>query len=110
MLEKTLIDLAHRHFKIMWRYEAMTNSIIIHVEKQYGQQRYQQNYRITFEEIGCSGGFELSKRMEALGYLPLPEANVEVKVDLSATPTAELVDQLSRAVQIPKHALRGGRV
>lgn len=50
------------------------------------------------------------KRMEALGYLPLPEANVEVKVDLSATPTAELVDQLSRAVQIPKHALRGGRV
>lgn len=30
MLEKTLIDLAHRHFKIMWRYEAMTNSIIIH--------------------------------------------------------------------------------
>lgn len=27
MLEKTLIDLAHRHFKIMWRYEAMTNSI-----------------------------------------------------------------------------------
>ena len=60
MLEKTLIDLAHRHFKIMWRYEAMTNSIIIHVEKQYGQQRYQQNYRITLEEIGCSGGFELS--------------------------------------------------
>ena len=48
--------------------------------------------------------------MEALGYLPLPEANVEVKVDLSATPTAELVDQLSRAVQIPKHALHGGRV
>ena len=41
------------------------------------------------------------KRMEALGYLPLPEANVEVKVDLSATPTAELIDQLSRAVQIP---------
>ena len=60
MLEKTLIDLAHRHFKIMWRYEAMTNSIILHVEKQYGQQRYQPNYRITFEEIGCSGGFELS--------------------------------------------------
>lgn len=23
-------------------------------------ERYQQNYRITFEEIGCSGGFELS--------------------------------------------------
>ena len=46
--------------------------------------------------------------MEALGYLPLPEANVEVKMDLSATPTAELIDQLSRAVQIPKHALRGG--
>ena len=59
MFEKTLIDLAHRHFKIMWRYEAMTNSIIVHVEKQYGQQRYQQNYQVTFEEIGYSGGFEV---------------------------------------------------
>ena len=47
-----------------------------------------------------------------LGYFHCWEhwSNVEVKVDLSATPTAELVDQLSRAVQIPKHALRGGRV
>lgn len=59
MLEKTLIDLAHRHFKIMWRYEAMTNSIIVHVEKQYGRQRYQQNCQVTFREIGCSGGFEV---------------------------------------------------
>lgn len=59
MFEKALIDLAHRHFKIMWRYEAMTNSIIVHVEKQYGQQRYQQNYQVTFKEIGCSGGFEV---------------------------------------------------
>lgn len=33
MLEKTLIDLAHRHFEIMWRYEAMTNSIIVRMEK-----------------------------------------------------------------------------
>lgn len=32
MLEKTLIDLAHRHFEIMWRYEAMTNSIIVRME------------------------------------------------------------------------------
>ena len=38
MLEKTLIDLAHRHFEIMWRYEAMTNSIIVHMEKRYKQQ------------------------------------------------------------------------
>lgn len=59
MLEKTLIDLAHRHFEIMWRYEAMTNSIIVHMEKQYGQQRYQQNCQVTFREIGCSGGFEV---------------------------------------------------
>ena len=73
------------------------------------------NYAImTILEMDEEKGMETpdpnaaSKRMEALGYLPLPEANVEVKVDLSATPTAELIDQLSRAVQIPKHALRGG--
>lgn len=58
MLEKTLTDLAHRHFEITWQYEAMTNSIVVHVEKQHGQQRYQQNYQVTFREIGCSGGFE----------------------------------------------------
>lgn len=63
MLEKTLIDLAHRHFEIMWRYEAMTNSIIVRMEKRYKQQWYKQNYRITFEEIGSSGGFELSMIM-----------------------------------------------
>ncbi|WP_373223184.1 hypothetical protein [Flavonifractor plautii] len=63
MLEKTLIDLAHRHFEIMWRYEAMTNSIIVRMEKRYKQQWHKQNYRITFEEIGCSGGFELSMSM-----------------------------------------------
>ena len=71
------------------------------------------NYAImTILEMDEEKGMETPdhKRMEALGYLPLPEANVEVKVDLSATPTAELIDQLSRAVQIPKHALRGGRV
>ena len=33
MLEKTLIDLAHRHFDIRWRYEARTNSIILHMDK-----------------------------------------------------------------------------
>lgn len=60
MLEKTLIDLAHRHFEIMWRYEAMTNSIIVRMEKRYKQQWYKQNYRVTFREIGYSGGFELS--------------------------------------------------
>lgn len=63
MLEKTLIDLAHRHFEIMWRYEAMTNSIVVHIEKRYNQQWYKQNYRVTFREIGCSGGFEVFMSM-----------------------------------------------
>lgn len=63
MLEKTLIDLAHRHFEIMWRYEAMTNSIIVRMEKRYKQQWYKQNYRVTFGEIGCSGGFEVFMTM-----------------------------------------------
>lgn len=63
MLEKTLIDLAHRHFEIMWRYEAMTNSIIVRMEKRYKQQWYKQNYRVTFREIGYSGGFEVFMTM-----------------------------------------------
>lgn len=63
MLEKMLIDLAHRHFEIMWRYEAMTNSIIVRMEKRYKQQWYKQNYRVTFGEIGCSGGFEVFMTM-----------------------------------------------
>ena len=57
MLEKTLIDLAHRHFEIMWRYEAMTNSIIVRMEKRYKQRWYKQNYRVTLRVMGCSGGF-----------------------------------------------------
>lgn len=63
IFEETLIDLAHRHFEIMWRYEAMTNSIIVHMEKRYKQQWHKQNYRVTFREIGCSGGFEVFMTM-----------------------------------------------
>lgn len=29
MFERTLKDLANRHFEVIWRYENMTNSIMI---------------------------------------------------------------------------------
>lgn len=79
MLEKTLIDLAHRHFEIMWRYEAMTNSIIVRMEKRYKQQWYKQNYRVTFREIGYSGGFEVFMTM-LLKHLA-DETNRTIKVN-----------------------------
>lgn len=33
MFERTLKDLANRHFEVMWRYENMTNSIIVRLKK-----------------------------------------------------------------------------
>lgn len=47
------------------------------------------------------------KRMEALGYLPLPKPNVEVQINLSPMVVDDLFDQLSRVVQAPKHILKG---
>lgn len=48
------------------------------------------------------------KRMEALGYLPLPKSNVEIQINLSPMVVDDLFDQLSRAVQVPKHILKEG--
>ena len=38
MFERTLKDLANRHFEVMWRYENMTNSIIVRLEKRFDRQ------------------------------------------------------------------------
>lgn len=61
MFEKTLRDLAVRGFEIMWRYEIMTNAIFIRLERRgYDHTWYRAERVVGFEEIGCSGGFELS--------------------------------------------------
>lgn len=46
------------------------------------------------------------KRMEALGYLPLPEANVEVRIE-QADQIDNMLDYMSKLFQIPKQYLRG---
>lgn len=46
------------------------------------------------------------KRMEALGYLPLPEPTIEIRAD-QAVKIDDAFDQISRLFQIPKEYLRG---
>jgi hypothetical protein len=38
MFERTLKDLANRHFEVIWRYENMTNSIMVRLEKRFDHQ------------------------------------------------------------------------
>ena len=46
------------------------------------------------------------KRMEALGYLPLPKPTIEIQVDRTAQ-FGNMFDYMSRLLQIPKQYLRG---
>lgn len=46
------------------------------------------------------------KRMEALGYLPMPEPIVTIQVEESVQ-IDNALDQISRLFQIPKQYLRG---
>lgn len=50
------------------------------------------------------------KRMEALGYLPLPlpEPTVEIQMVTPSASIEQAFDQLSRSIQIPKEILKGG--
>lgn len=38
MFERTLKDLANRHFEVIWRYENITNSIMVRLEKRFDHQ------------------------------------------------------------------------
>lgn len=49
------------------------------------------------------------KQMEALGYLPMPEPTVEIQADVAVS-FEDILDQLSRAIQVPKQYLRGDDV
>ena len=50
MFERTLKDLANRHFEVMWRYENMTNSIIVRLEKRFDRQWYKLEQRTGYED------------------------------------------------------------
>ena len=51
MFERTLKDLANRHFEVIWRYENMTNSIM---EKRFDRQWYKLEQKIGFEDLKTS--------------------------------------------------------
>lgn len=42
-------DLANRHFEVIWRYENMTNSIMVRLEKRFDLKWYKLERRIGFE-------------------------------------------------------------
>ena len=54
MFERTLKDLANRHFEVIWRYENMTNSIMVRLEKRFDHQWYKLERRIGFEDLMTS--------------------------------------------------------
>ena len=62
MLEKLLKELGERGFEVLWRYEVMTNSIIIRMEKRVDGRWYKLNSRVEFFELypGGSTMFEFN--------------------------------------------------
>lgn len=39
-IERLLKELGERHFEVLWRYEVLTNSIVIQMDKRYCHQWY----------------------------------------------------------------------
>lgn len=60
MFEKTLQSLGAQGYEVQWRYEIITNSIIVRMEKRHNHQWWRRECRIKYEDIGMSGGFELT--------------------------------------------------
>ena len=58
MLEKLLKELGERGFEVSWRYEIMTNLIIIRMEKRIDGRWYKLNSRVEFSDL-YSGGSAL---------------------------------------------------
>ena len=53
MFERTLKDLANRHFEVIWRYENMTNSIMVRLEKRFDHQCIRSRRRDLSEMISA---------------------------------------------------------
>lgn len=62
MLEKLLKELGERHFEVSWRYEVMTNSIIIRIEKRIDGLWRKLDTRVDFSKLysGGSAMFEFN--------------------------------------------------
>lgn len=51
MIENLLKDLGERHFEVLWRYEFMTDSIVIQMEKRSGHQWHRIVRKVTFDDF-----------------------------------------------------------
>lgn len=51
MLENLLKELGERNFKVSWRYEITTNSIIVRMEKTIDRRRYKLEHRVEFCDL-----------------------------------------------------------
>ena len=51
MIERLLKELRERHFEILWRYEVLTNSIVIQMDKRYCHQWYRLARKVMFDDF-----------------------------------------------------------
>lgn len=72
--ESYLKDLAAGHFEVSWRYEVMTNSILLRLEKLFNHRWYKLERRICFEEIGDDFEFCMVQYMRKM----------EIELDVAA--------------------------
>lgn len=56
MLEKLLKELGERGYEVMWRYETMTNSIRIRMEKKIGKEWCYEERIVGFDELYYGSG------------------------------------------------------
>lgn len=66
MLEKLLKELGERHFEVSWRYEVMTNSIIVRMEKRIDGLWRKLDTRVDFSKLYSGGSTlrEMANKME----------------------------------------------
>lgn len=65
MLEELLKMLGSRGYEVMWRYEVMTNSIVIQLERRVDKQWCQLKRVVSFDDIRSFGMAQILKRMLA---------------------------------------------
>lgn len=51
MIENLLKELGERHFEVLWRYEILTNSIVIQIDKRYCHQWHRLVRKIMFDDL-----------------------------------------------------------
>ena len=50
-IERLVKELGERHFEVLWRYEVLTNSIVIQMDKRYCHQWYRLARKVTLDDF-----------------------------------------------------------